>query len=195
MRENGQRIDALSTFTPARVRGACGFEKSRRCAPSRGSNVPICSSTKRVCVPAGRPGHGARGSAGTECSSAAPSIRNSPQRAATPFSRARPARPSRRVHDQFREQRIVTRAGAIAAIAETVDADAAARRRLIDGERAAGRPRRAVSRHGFEIDARLNRHAARSRDIILLEAQTRAATCRPRYRAGCARDRAPSLPR
>ena len=76
-----------------------------------------------------------------------------------------------RMGDQFRQQRIVIGAGAVAGIAETVDADAGAGGRLEGGDGAAGGLRRAIGGHGFHVDAQLDRVAARRRNVGLAEAE------------------------
>jgi hypothetical protein len=77
------------------------------------------------------------------------------------------------VHDQFGEQRIEGRAGAIAGIAEAVDANARPGRRLKDRDQATGRARVAAFVHGLHVDAKLHRMAARRGDLMLQQAELR----------------------
>ncbi|MGX1040664.1 hypothetical protein AB7M41_000370 [Bradyrhizobium diazoefficiens] len=86
---------------------------------------------------------------------------------------------ARRMHDDFREQRIEGRAGLVARIAKTIDTDAGPRRRLEQGEHAAGRMRRASLVQRLHVDAELHGVAARLRDRSLrkVERGQRAACC------------------
>jgi len=75
------------------------------------------------------------------------------------------------IRDQLGQQRIETRAGGVAGVAERIDAQPRARRHLEGAERAARGLGRAVGAHRFEIDAELHREAARLGDIGLQQAQ------------------------
>ncbi len=75
------------------------------------------------------------------------------------------------VHDHLGQQAVEPRRGAIAGVAEAVDSHAGPGRRLIDRERPAGRPRRAVRRHGLQVHSRLHRMAARRGHPVLAERQ------------------------
>ena len=61
--------------------------------------------------------------------------------------------------DDLGQQRVVVRAGGIARVAEPVDPDSGAGRRLVGGEQAAARTRLAGFRHGLEIDPGLHGHS------------------------------------
>ena len=75
------------------------------------------------------------------------------------------------MRDDLGEQRVVVGARCVARVAKPVHPDAGSGRGLVGGEHATARPRQAVLRHGLEIDARLHRHALRSDDGCLLEAE------------------------
>ena len=91
----------------------------------------------------------------------------------------------RRVHDHLGQQRVEAGAGAVAGVAEGVDAHARARRRLEAGEHAAGRAGRCRRRHGLDVHAHLDRVAAR-RGRAAGRARARPATRRPPGAAGSA---------
>ena len=69
----------------------------------------------------------------------------------------------RRVHDHFREQRVEAWVRTVAAVAERVDANARPGRRLERGQRAARRHHLAVRCDRLQVDAHLDRDAARRR--------------------------------
>ena len=92
----------------------------------------------------------------------APSMRNAASARSALRHRVGEVR-RRAVHDQLGEQRVEAGIGAVAGVAEGVDAHARARRRLEHAQRAAAGPGRAVRGHGLHVDAQLHRMAARRR--------------------------------
>ena len=75
------------------------------------------------------------------------------------------------MHDQLGEQRIEGRTGAIAGIAEAVDAHAGSGGRLKDRDHTAGWPRVAALVHGFHVNAKLHRVAAGRGDLLLKQTE------------------------
>ena len=78
---------------------------------------------------------------------------------------------ARQVDDHLGDQGVKTRAGAVAGIAEGIDPDARPARWLEGGQHAAAGPRGAVGGQGFQVDAGLQRQAARRGDGGLVQAQ------------------------
>ncbi len=74
------------------------------------------------------------------------------------------------VDDQLGEQGVERRVGAVALIAEGIDADAGAAGRREAGEHAAGRLDRAVGLDLLHVDAQLHREAARLGHLVLRQA-------------------------
>ena len=70
----------------------------------------------------------------------------------------------RRLDDDLGEQRVERAAGAVARIAEPIGPHARSARRLVDRQRAAAGPHRAVRPDRFHVHARLDRVATRSGD-------------------------------
>ena len=76
-----------------------------------------------------------------------------------------------RVDDDFREQRIVPRARAIAGVAKRINAHVRTRRRREGGQLAASGLRAAVRQHRFHVHAQLQRVATRRWNVLLQQIQ------------------------
>ena len=144
----------------ARGRGRCGLHEA----------LPLLGRRRRASPCARRASACARSPATK--SGCARMLRRKAMLVATPSSRnSLSARVSarhgvgeirrRRMDDHLGQQGIERARGAVAGIAEPVGAHAGAVRRLVDGERAAAGPHRAVRPDRLHVDARLDRVAAR----------------------------------
>ena len=163
--QHGQRIDRIDLArrpagAPARRRRG-GLEIEPGCSLAAAAiSFLACSSMKRVWTLSARTSlcGQQRAQEGDVAGRAFQPERR--QRPLGPRQRRRRSRPTG-VHDHLGQQRIEVGIGAVAGIAVAVDAHARARRRLEDRERAAARLGRAVGRHGLQVDAQLDRMAAR----------------------------------
>ena len=158
VRQHRQRIDGVD-LGAGRPRAGAGARAGAEIEPGRQlagapTSSAMCSSTKRVWTsPAAEAGMGQQGAAGRRCWWPRP-------RCGIPRARGRPWPPREaaraRMHDQLGQQGVEARAGAVAGIAEAVDAHAGPGRRLEGRQQPAARLGRAVGGHGLQVDPRLH---------------------------------------
>ena len=197
MGEQRQRIAALDPGTGEAARRSPPDGVVRRSAAvdrAAAASAAMCSSTQRVwTLPAAKSGC-ARMLCRNGMLVPTPSMPELAERARGASDRAGEIR-RRRVGDHLGEQRVERAAGAIAGIAKAVGPHARPARRLIDGQRAAAGPHRAVGADRFHVDASLDRVSRAACDPSRSSPSSRQASRPAPAGFGSAPDRRRSPPR